>query len=67
MPDYLVKLTTKKPDTDAKPETIERIVRAKNQAKALAHVVKDVIEIGHAETDDVVRLTKAGVSIEVAE
>jgi hypothetical protein len=82
MPDYAVKVTTKLAETVkvqrvgqaepdniqvAPPQIIERLVRAKNEARAIAHVVKDTISIDRASTDDVIRLTQAGVKMEQAE
>jgi len=60
-------VTTKAPAKDAAPTTTERLVRAKNEARAVAHVVKDTVAIERASVDDVVRLTKAGVELELAE
>ena len=64
MPDYLIKVTVPTQDLDV---TKERLVRAKNEARALAHVVKDSITIERAGADDIIRLTKEGVPLEVAE
>jgi len=64
MPDYLIKVTTNRATEAA---TVERLVRAKNEARAIAHVSRDTIECDRASVDDVVRLTKAGVELEVAE
>lgn len=61
MADYLVKVTTT-PPADAKPVTIERLVRAKVQAQAVAHVVKDSITVKLADTEDIIRLAQAGVT-----
>lgn len=66
MPDYKVKISMNLDRSDD-PQTIERLVRAKNEARAIAHVVKDTITIARAETDDVIRLTQAGVKMEQAE
>lgn len=67
MPDYLVKVQTKAPAADAKPVVTERLVRAKNEARATSHVVSDTVSIDRASTDDVIRLTQAGVTLEHAE
>lgn len=67
MPDYLIKITTAPPAADAKPVTTERLVRAKKEAGALAHVVADVITVDRATTEDIIRLTQAGVKLESAE
>ena len=61
MPDYHVTITASKDH-----ETVERIVRAKNEARALTWVAGDSITISCISVDDLVRLTKAGVDIEVA-
>ena len=61
MPDYHVTVKAR-----ADHETVERIVRAKNEARALTWVVGDTITISRISVDDLVRLTKAGVDIEVA-
>jgi hypothetical protein len=60
MPDYCITISTKN-------ETAERLVRAKNEARAVAHIVKDTVKVERSQVDDVVRLTKAGVELEVAE
>lgn len=62
-PEYLITITTRAAD---KPTTTERLVRAKNEARAIAHVINDTVAVDRASTDDVVRLTKAGVEIENA-
>jgi hypothetical protein len=62
MPDYKVSITVDK-NADVRKE---RLVRAKNQSAALAHVVADTVTIDRATIDDVVRLTKAGVEVEQA-
>lgn len=67
MPDYLVRMETKAPAEDAEPVVTERLVRAPNQARAIAHVVNDTVTVAVAETEDVIRLAKAGVDLEVAE
>ncbi len=65
MPDY--RITVSVPvATDKQFEKIERLVRAKNEARAIAHVVKDTVQIERCSADDLIRLTKAGVEIEVA-
>lgn len=63
MPDYVITITTRAAD---KPTVTERLVRAKNEARAISHIVTDTVAVDRASTDDVVRLTKAGVEIEVA-
>jgi len=61
MPDYHVTVTASKDH-----ETVERIVRAKNEARALAWVAGDTITISRVSVDDLIRLTKAGVEVEQA-
>lgn len=63
MPDYVITITTRAADN---PAITERLVRAKNEARALSHVVSDTVGVDRASTDDIVRLTKAGVEIETA-
>lgn len=46
--------------------TVLRVVEAKNQARALAHVVEDTLIVRLAEPRDFVSLTKAGGEIESA-
>lgn len=67
MPDYIVKVIARAHDTTAIQHTAERLIRAKNQARALAHVVKDTLEVKVATIDDAIRMSKEGVEIEVAE
>jgi hypothetical protein len=62
MPDYVVTVTTDNGSTK-----VERLVRAKNEARAIAHVVMDSVTIERAKTDDIVRLAQAGVVVEQAE
>lgn len=63
MPDYLITTTIKRAD---KPETIERLVRAKNEASALKHVITDTVSVDKATGDDYMRLAKLGIEIENA-
>jgi hypothetical protein len=64
-PDYLV--TTKLPATEGSKLVIkERLVRAKNQAQALKHVVADTITIDTATTEDVMSVAAAGGALEIA-
>lgn len=67
MPDYLVTTTATPKAADAKAVTTERLVRAPNQARAIAHVVNDTVTVTVALTEDAMRLAKAGVDLEVAE
>ena len=68
MPDYLVVTTIPtSPDKDAVLATKERLVRSKNEARAIAHVVQDTVYISRTSVDDVVRLTKSGAEVEIAE
>lgn len=70
MPDYKMTVTTSVLDSESRDAgrqiTIERLVRAKNEARAVAHVVADTVKVERASVDDVVRLTKAGVELETA-
>ncbi len=61
MPDYLLIVSPRKD-----VHSIERLVRAKNEARAIAHVVKDTVTVERAKADDLIRLAKAGVEIEIA-
>jgi len=63
MPDYLIKTTIPHEDT---PAIRERLVRAKNQAAALKHVVADTIKVEPATIDDAMRIAGAGGKVEVA-
>lgn len=65
MPDYLLKTTVPTAD-HAKTVQRERIVRAKNEAAAIKHVVADTISVDRATVDDAMRLAPAGVKVEVA-
>lgn len=65
-PDYLVKLSTTPAAADAKPITVERLVRAKSQAQAVGHVVADTVTVSLAETEDIMRLASTGVVLEKA-
>jgi hypothetical protein len=47
--------------------SVTRIVKAKNEARAVAHVVGDTIVTSLAGPDDFMALAKAGGEIEVAE
>lgn len=68
MPDYVVTITAPVEAGDAADTvTTERLVRAKTQAQAVAHVVDPMIAVKIADTDDVIRVTKAGRNLEIAE
>ncbi len=67
MPNYLVKTVyTGAPIDEAKPVVIERIVRASNKARAIAHVVADTLTVDVASIDDAMRIAAAGGKVEVA-
>lgn len=66
-PEYLVKVSSKPAVADAKPVVTERIVRAKNEARAISHVVSDTVTVERATIDDAMRLSKLGVEVENAE
>lgn len=61
MPHYTIEPT--KPVTDG-PRL--RIVEAKNQARALSHVVEDTLTVRLSEPADCMNLAKAGSEIESA-
>lgn len=63
MPDYLIKTTIPGEKT---PVVRERLVRAKNEAQAIRHVVTDTLTIDRASIDDAVRLAQAGGKVEIA-
>lgn len=60
MPDYLITIN---PKSD---ERRERLVRASNKARAIAHVVADTLQVDVATTDDALRVGRAGGEVEVA-
>ncbi len=64
MPDY--KLTTRVTSDEKDTVTVERMVRAKNEARAIAHVVKDTVTCERLQIDDAIRLGTQGVEIEIA-
>lgn len=64
MPDYRIKLVV--PIDSKDTLTKERMVRAKNEARAIAHVVKDTVTCERLNIDDAIRLGTQGVEIEVA-
>jgi len=73
MPDYLVTCTipikgpnSPRIDGGDGPAKRERLVRAKNEAAALKHVVADTITVTRASIDDAMRLAGAGGAVEVA-
>ncbi len=61
MPHYTIQ--SKKLDPE---NTTLRIVEAKNQARALSHVVEDTLTVRLAEPKDFVALTRADREIEQA-
>lgn len=61
MPHYTIQ--SKKPDAE---NATLRVVEAKNQARALAHVVEDTLTVRLAEPRDFVALTRANGEIETA-
>jgi hypothetical protein len=63
MPHYVIK--PKKNGSDD-PALKPRIVDAKNQARALAFVVEDTLQVALAEPADFMALAKAGNEIEKA-
>lgn len=67
MPDYLITISTTPAAVDAKPVITERLVRAKNQASAINHVVADTVTVAVAETEQIIRCAQSGVKLETAE
>jgi hypothetical protein len=69
-PDYLISITIPGDglhgENRDQPTTRERIVRAKNQAQALKHVLTDTITIEAASIDDAMRIGAAGGTVEIA-
>lgn len=61
MPDYLIVIHPNDQD-----DRRERIVRAKNKAQAIAHVVADTLKVDVASTDDAMRIGRAGGEVETA-
>ena len=73
MPEYLVTCTipitgqhSPRLDGGDGPAKRERLVRAKNEAAALRHVVADTITIARASIDDAMRLAAQGAKVEQA-
>ena len=67
MPDYRVKITHQPTSAEMLQEiAVERLVRAKNEARAIAHIVKDTMQIERCSADDLIRLTKLGIEVEQA-
>jgi len=66
MPDYLIRTTVPAADATKPAVQRERIVRAKNEAAAIKHVVSDTISVDRATVDDAMRLAPAGVKVETA-
>jgi hypothetical protein len=56
MPDYLI---ITKLDSDTKRE---RIIRAKNEAQAIRHVIADTVTIDRATLDDAIRVGKIEIA-----
>lgn len=71
-PDYLITCTIPNaaplgtPGGAAGDHKRERLVRAKNEAAALRHVVSDTIKIERATIDDAMRLAGQGSKVETA-
>lgn len=57
MPDYLIITTL---DSDTKTE---RIIRAKNEAQAIRHIIADTVTIDRATLDDAIRVGKIETAI----
>lgn len=65
MPTYALKIKAYEADTGTATQT--RLVEARNEARALAHVTKQHIEISRPSSAELVALGKDGVEIESAE
>lgn len=65
MPDYLI-TSLVAGNADSAPVKSERIVRAKNRATAIQHVVSDTITAERASVDDAMRIAAAGGKVEIA-
>lgn len=63
MPHYHVTINPTKAESAS---AVVRIVEAKNQARAIAHVVADTVFVKLAEPADFMALAKAGGEIETA-
>ena len=65
MPDYLIRTTIQNPsDKDSSPTvTRERIIRAKNEAQAIRHIIADTVTINRATLDDAIRVGKIETAI----
>ena len=67
MPHYKVVIRgAEHPEESIDREDVTRIIEARNQARALAHVVADTITVSLAEPLDFMALANAGGSIETA-
>lgn len=70
MPDYLVSVTIPGDGLHGEnrdlPTKRERLVRAKNQAQAIKHVVSDTIAVAAATGEDYMRVASQGGKIEEA-
>lgn len=60
MPDYIVVTII---ETGGVPAKRERIVRAKNEAQAIRHIIADTVTIDRATLDDAIRVGKIEVAI----
>ena len=67
MPDYLVttKLTLISTEGEIRKETaqVERIIRAKNEAQAIRHIIADTVTIDRATLDDAIRVGKIETAV----
>ena len=62
MPHYQITVTPAKTEATV----VTRIVEAKNQARAIAFVVEDILSVKLAEPADFMALARAGGAIETA-
>lgn len=66
MKDFIIKTTIPARTDGDEPAVRERLVRARNQAQAVKHVVLDTIQAGAATTEDAMRIASAGGKLELA-
>jgi hypothetical protein len=54
------------PNANGEPQKFMRVVKAKNAAQAVAHVVADMLSVEKAQADDYMQLASSGGKIEEA-
>jgi hypothetical protein len=70
MPHYTITVqATKNVDNEGEPvhESVTRIIKAKNEARAIAFVVSDTLTSSLSTPDDFMMLARAGGEIEIAQ